>query len=374
MIFSYLSLENELSPIPLKFSPWMSWTSYPLTLKQHPLINTTLSIFHLLNKQSELSTPLSPLTSLKNNPNFPPGMGNHLLQSSDPDIPLLTKHFFQNALIKDFHALKLDNHIPHLPLWTYFQIRYYANNMCGKGRFTRQLSELESVCLEDDQIQKATSISYTWLQNSNQPPMDRFRESWSKDLAMVLTDRQWQRDCIFAHKCSLSTRMQETAVKILTQWYATPAKLHKWCLQTSELCWRCQKDEGTPLHIWWQCPLICPYWTEVKRIIRHITETTLKLDVACCLLHVTNFLVQKYKNSLSKHLLNAAKSLIPLFWKSASTPSIRDWLHRITDICDMEETTAQSNDTIELYHKTWSPLFAFKYSQEYENLRLVLSD
>lgn len=76
--------------------------------------------------------------------------------------------------------------------------------------------------------------------------------------------------------------------------------------------------------------------------------------------------------SLSKYLLNAAKSLILLFWRSNSIPSIRDWLHRIKDICDMEETIAQSNDRHERYHKTWSPWFAFKYSQEYERLKSVV--
>lgn len=32
----WVSLESELSPIPLKFSPWIPWTGYPLTLKLHP--------------------------------------------------------------------------------------------------------------------------------------------------------------------------------------------------------------------------------------------------------------------------------------------------------------------------------------------------
>lgn len=104
---------------------------------------------------------------------------------------------------------------------------------------------------------------------------------------------------------------------------------------------------------------------------RNLTESGCGvLDEACWMLHVTNSPLQKYKRSLSKHLLNAAKSLIPLYWKSTKIPSIKEWLHRITDIRDMEETIAQSNDAIERYHQTWSLWFAFRYSQEYEKLRL----
>lgn len=93
----FVPLENELCPIPLKFSPWIPWTSYPLTLKQHPLISTTLSIFHLLTKQSKLFTPLSPLTPLKNNPDFSLGGGGSLTTNLRPRHPpsnktLLSEH------------------------------------------------------------------------------------------------------------------------------------------------------------------------------------------------------------------------------------------------------------------------------------------
>lgn len=269
---------------------------------------------------------------------------------------------------------KTDNNIPYLPLWTYFQIHNYVNNMYCKGNFSRPLTQLESVCLEGEQIQKSHLGLICLATESNQPSMDRFRESWSKDLQMTIIDRLWQRACIFSHKCSLSTRMQETAFEVFTQWYATPTKLHKWYPLTSDLFWHCQKDKGTLFHIWWQCPLISPYWTKVKGIIRHITETKLQLDAACCLLHITNLSFQKYIISLSKHLLNTDKALIPLFWKSTSTPFIRDWLHRITDIWKMEETIAQSNNTIEQYHKAWSPWFTFKYLQEFKRLKSDLPD
>lgn len=100
---------------------------------------------------------------------------------------------------------------------------------------------MESVCLEGAEIRKATSLAYTWLQDTKQPAMDRFREHWNRELNVELSEQQWQRACILAHKCSLSTRMQETGYKLLTQWYATPTKLHKWYPQSSELCWRCKK-------------------------------------------------------------------------------------------------------------------------------------
>lgn len=75
-------------------------------------------------------------------------------------------------------------------------------------------------------------------------------------------------------------------------------------------------DTVSLIHIWWSCPLLAPFWDKVIESITLITETKLVLDAACCLLHISNFTLKKYKHSLTKHLLNAAKSLIPIHWNS----------------------------------------------------------
>lgn len=100
-IKDWVLLENGLSSIPLHFSPWIPKSRYPQSMRSHPLIGTTLGIFHLLIKHPKFYSPLSPLTSLQNNPDFPPGVRNHLLISSDKKMLLLALHFFNKKIIKD---------------------------------------------------------------------------------------------------------------------------------------------------------------------------------------------------------------------------------------------------------------------------------
>lgn len=171
-----------------------------------------------------------------------------------------------------------------------------------------------------------------------------------------------------AHKGSMNTRQQETSYKLLMHWYNTPDRLHKWDNQRSEMCWRCHQETGTLTHIWWQCNLIKDYWKEVRNLIKLITDTNLNLNAACCLIHVTNFSLKRYKHSLTKHLLNAAKSLIPLHWNSSRVPSTSEWLLKTRDICEMEDTLAQERGNVERFHKTWQPWFSFRYSQTYEDI------
>lgn len=149
-------------------------------------------------------------------------------------------------------------------------------------------------------------------------------------------------------------------------WYNTPDKLHRWDPQKQETCWRCQKVTGTLAHVWWHCSSITTYWTKVRDLIKKITETRLNLNAACCLLHIANFSFKQYKHSLTKHLLNAAKSLIPLHWNSPRVSSISEWLNRVKDICEMEDTLTQDRGHVERFHKTWQPWFTFKYSQDFE--------
>lgn len=171
-----------------------------------------------------------------------------------------------------------------------------------------------------------------------------------------------------AHKCSLSTRTQEIAYKLLTQWYATPVNLHTWFPQYPDTCWCCNKERGSLLQIWCQCPVLAPFWSEVRKKVFQITETKLKLDAVGCLLHASDLPIKKYKHSLSMHLLNAAKALIPLYWKSTCIPTIQDWFRKVSEVCEMEETIAQTGDNAERFHNKWSPWFIYKYSQAYIDL------
>lgn len=108
-----------------------------------------------------------------------------------------------------------------------------------------------------------------------------------------------------------------------TNWYNTPSKIHKWFPMVSNLCWRCGEAEGSAYHIWWDCDLIRPFWQKVCEIIKQITETSILLTTVCCLLHISKGTMKRYKRSLTKFLLTAAKVLIPRYWKTTKIPTIK---------------------------------------------------
>lgn len=106
------------------------------------------------------------------------------------------------------------------------------------------------------------------------------------------------------------------------------------------------------MHIWWDCPKIASYWSKIRELILHSTDTKIKLTPACCLLRISNYPLGRYKQTLTKYLLNAAKSLIPKQWKMTKVASIRDWARTVNHISEMEETLVMSNKTADKFYKT----------------------
>lgn len=190
-----------------------------------------------------------------------------------------------------------------------------------------------------------------------------------KLLSKNLTDEQWDNACILAHKCSISASNQETSYKVLTNWYFTPARLHAWYPGTSEVCWRCGAEKGTMMHIWWECSHIRNFWDEVCSRIHAITETELELSPECCLLHVSNYSLSRYKKSVVRHMLNAAKTIIPRHWKSTHTPTLAEWFSEIDSLYRMEETVAMAGERTDKFHKLWKSGFIFKYSDDFAKMQ-----
>lgn len=69
------------------------------------------------------------------------------------------------------------------------------------------------------------------------------------------------------------------------------------------------------------------------------------------LLHIP---LSHYKHSALPHLLNAAKRLILIHWKSLRIPSELDWLGKVTKIMEAKEWVATCKGTRERFDAIWA--------------------
>lgn len=289
----------------------------------------TLKTLQAINQRHLLTSSLGPLTPLTTNPDFPSGMDGSIQSLYNRNTPLLVAHCLKNNKIKSQADLQKEIGQTPLHFKEFQQIHDFIMNTQRQKHFLRPLTPFETICFLASTTTKNISLTYTWLQSSNLQESNRHKTFWESTLNKPITKDQWLQACVFPHKCAISVRLQETSFKILTNWYITPNKLHKWFPTIPGHCWRCNREEGTLYHIWWECDLIKPFWNQVIKIIKHITKTKIHLDAACCLISITNCTLKKYKNSLTRFLITAAKTVIPRHWRNTAAPTTKEWLEEI---------------------------------------------
>ena len=185
-------------------------------------------------------------------------------------------------------------------------------------------------------------------------------QAWERELGVKFSETQKTKIFNFVHKASLATRYQEGGYKILTRWYKTPVVLKRIFPETSDRCWRCGEEEGTMLHVFWTCPKLKDFWKMVRDTIKDVLDIELGVNPATYLLLDLPMAMTKFKKSLLRHFLTAARACVPILWKSTSSPTRQQWIGRISEIQQMEKLTAGIREQEDSYRSVWSPYISYR--------------
>lgn len=141
------------------------------------MIHTTLKIFHKIAVKHKLSSTPSPLSSLANNPDFPPGLDNKNLFKDSTNKPLLAYHCLQNNKLKSYTDVqhKIGTKPLNFNFWIYLQIHNFILNNKKKNYIVRPLTNFELICLNQTPIKKITSFMYNWLSQPTSDLWDKYK-------------------------------------------------------------------------------------------------------------------------------------------------------------------------------------------------------
>lgn len=144
---------------------------------------------------------------------------------------------------------------------------------------------------------------------------------------------------------------ERDAYKILFFWYRTPEILHRFDPKVPRVCWRCLGDIGLHFHIFWECPLIQPFWSSTQAHLQDLLEINLLLDPIYYLLGLPFPGISKLTQKLAAFILLAAKRAIPLRWLSSSPPTLSQALQILEQIRRMEHLTEAVHDSLPQFLK-----------------------
>lgn len=259
----WVALEASLTTLSLASLPWTNPRHIPLTLLTNPLIGPTLKCFPKACSQLNLSSIPSPLTPVKLNPDFPPGMHNHFLTDNFPQDNVRAHQFFHQGKILTASQISTQTGKSPISPWTYTLLAHYLQSLDKHSKCSRPLTPFETLCSQVNAQPHLISNTHNLLFTDDQTNQNLGCQKWEKDLSISPSAMQWEQSFLNIHKGSRKVTTQENSYKIVSRWYRTPTLLHKITPETSAIFWRCLADEGTRLHIWWSCTSIQTYWKEI---------------------------------------------------------------------------------------------------------------
>lgn len=364
----WVDLEESFASVPIAHLPWIAMTNTPKEYASHPVMGPTLSAFRSISQSLHWYPAPGPLTPLVDNPDFAPGMPLRNPSHTQGTPPLRASQFFKNGILLSFTALISHFQDYHIPFFKFLQIRHFLNNARPISQWFRDLTPFESLCTSTPPQRHVISEVYSLLFSNCDPKTNAINQKWETELGLAITTEEWENIYEHIHKGSINVSAQENSYKLYSRWYRTPDIIHRYHSSVSPICWRCNVEVGSLLHIWWNCPRIKPFWEKVQETIAYITTYTLSFTPSQYLLHHSSISHYAYKKSLTLHLVNAAKQCIPVLWRNTDPPTIAMWLKHIERIAGLENLIHQANDSPSKYGKIWACWIHFRESPKYQEL------
>uniref|UniRef100_A0A8C5QKU6 Reverse transcriptase domain-containing protein n=1 Tax=Leptobrachium leishanense TaxID=445787 RepID=A0A8C5QKU6_9ANUR len=365
------AVEQELVGRPLTVLPWLTLREGRRLAGSSPHTQATFGIWRRSAAKLGLTSFPSPMTPVVHNEEYLPGLDPHsirrLVQVPTPRI----LHFVHDSTCRPLADLMGDSPISFLHTFHYAQLRHYLDSLPQKHQLGRPLRSFEKLCCIKGPLSHGLSLLYSLLREAASDVPPPYMGKWENMLDVVLSDAQWSKICELIHHCSVSSKTQETAYKVLSLWYRTPDKINRYDPQVPAQCWRCNGARGDMLHIWWECPKLQPFWSRIHDILTVFTDPPPEFTPAAFLLHHNTYSVAAYKRTMAIRILNIAKALVPLYWLQLTPPPLSLWFTRMEELHTVEQLVFSASDRLPQYTAIWSSWILQSSSQAFQALLTV---
>uniref|UniRef100_A0A8C5MSB1 Reverse transcriptase domain-containing protein n=1 Tax=Leptobrachium leishanense TaxID=445787 RepID=A0A8C5MSB1_9ANUR len=348
----WLDLEASLASSPLWVLPWLFPDHIPTTYRSIPTLICTINIWHKLRDRHSLSTFPAPLLPLSHNPAFRGGIRPTLRNRFTTHPGLLAMHVLKDGQFRQIPTSDVDPPLTYLDRFNFLQIKHFLLSLPNSTNLTRPLTTFEGLCAKGTVPSHSLSSQYHALQSSDLDPPS-YVGRWDTMLGTVIPEMHWTKTFTLIHHGTPLSRLKETSFKIASLWYTTPIWIARFSPTHSTECWRCLRDQGTFLHLWWTCPNLEPFWRSASSLIEHTTEIVLDFTPEIFLLGQMKLSVKSLKKSVLIRILLAARALIPIHWNSSVVPSPRDLISKVENIRSLETANLPPGGWTEVHNTTW---------------------
>uniref|UniRef100_A0A3Q1EXS2 Reverse transcriptase domain-containing protein n=1 Tax=Acanthochromis polyacanthus TaxID=80966 RepID=A0A3Q1EXS2_9TELE len=322
------------------------------------IIKNTLKIWYQFRQYFKLYT-FSLRAPISKNPAFPPSIGDAAFKLwSMLGIKSFNDLYIDNTFAS-FQQLSSKFCLPKSNFFRYLQIRSFIKEKTSHFP-TRPPSQGVDMILSLPPPSKGLiSYIYERIHSFRDSSIRMVRITWEQDLGFTIQDDAWEKILFRVHKSSLCARHGLIQCKILHQTHWTKLKLSRIFPNVTPDCNRCHQAPANSAHMFWSCPSLQQYWTEVFAILSAVLNLDLHLDPLLALFGIVpiTLTLPKFKSDFIAFLTLLARRRILLCWKSPLPPLCEAWIRDVLHFSRLEKIKFTIHGSTNKFLKIWQPFF-----------------
>lgn len=260
------------SPLWLKIeSMSVSQTSLPALLfsiaqPSHKLFGNNFVLSNSLKILSQIRKALGlPNVSLN-----APIAGNHLFKPGLTDGVFLDwrkrglrciSDFYIDNNFASFPLLQARYHLPQSHFYRYLQVRHFVREHVSDFPLRPHNYNFYDTFLLQPNSRHLISRFVTAFEMP--VSTSHLRDIWSKELGVPLSEELWEEGLSSIQKCSINSRYRLIQFKVVHRLHYSKTKLNRIFESVSPMCDRCNRAEGSLSHLFWYCPVLDSFWSDI---------------------------------------------------------------------------------------------------------------
>ena len=353
---SWIKIERELTS---PFEP-LEVLSHGVTTSGHsyfsnPVLSYSKTVWREIHKMYSISHLRQPYASLWHNPAIRIGKkAVYWNQWLVRGIRKLSDLCVDGVLMLFTDIMQKYNLEYKGNFWKYLQMR----DCITKGKFSHNKNTLMEA-LDIPSITHRAAIFYKTFNGLRGDTCKTLRIIWQTDLGCDLSEQDWLNILSNTGKHMREAKGKFIQYKIIHRFYFTPSKLHRMGVIGNNLCWKCQGEIGTFLHVIWGCKLVYPFWEKVLNHVSKWLGVAVPASPRLCLLgDQTEMLnIPKYERGVLKvGMVTAARTILRV-WRSTVAPDVKKWMEMMSEVASYEHMLARINNEEEHVKRAWERIF-----------------
>lgn len=338
---------------------------HSLICSQLPLTASNFTLNPVVVNSIKIWTQIRKSLGLHRASDLSPTLNNHLFLPSCTDLTFRAwfdkgittfKDLYDKGTFMSFTDLSRRFDLPKSHLFRFFQIRHYIRNQNPKFPSRPPETLMDSLLALDPERKRLISSIYCLINSAIDSPASSPKDSWERELGTTLPDEYWQRVLQSVHSSSICARHGLIQCKIVHKVHYTNLRLSRIYPNVADSCNRCKQSPADHTHMFWSCPGLATFWSEIFQTLNTAYNTTVVPEPLLALFGVS---LQPFASGVMQHVLAfttlLARRLILLKWKCVQPPSHNRWVKELLLSIRLEKLRFSLKGSLDSFEKTWRP-------------------